>query len=645
MKIIKTVILLFLVILELKSQESVEYKPKTIKHLGPHVSYFIDLSGKTTSAEIAKQSFVPNTSDILNLGPQMVPVWVRIKITNTQLENLYLELAAPLLEVVELYEEESGVLKNIFTGGFTHPFEARPIKIETWLFDLNIPIQTTKTYYLKVASGYPLQLPLTVSDKNSFVEHNQKHNLFWGIYMGVVAFAFLYNLFIYFSVREKTYLYYLGYVFFSALFYLALPGFDFKFLYPAIPILNFYFVIMVCITNVFVVLFTMRFLQITKEIKWLYWYGTGIKLFFALLIPAAFLLPYGLIILLAQLFSLVLCLFTIIAGINGILRKVPTAKYFLMAWTLFITLTVIFLLTDQKVLPSNFFTLHSIFIGHMTEVLLLSFALADKINFLRRENEYKQKQIIFHLEENEKIQLKANRELEHKVVERTSEIVKQKDIIQAEKLRSDELLLNILPAETAEELKRTGVAQAKQLHATSVLFADIKDFTNITGGLNPEELVFEINECFTAFDKIMEKHSLEKIKTIGDAYMAAGGIPDPNTSNASDAVHAALEMMEFIKTLNAQKKGTNRKIFDIRIGINSGPVIAGIVGIKKFAYDIWGDTVNIASRMESSSEAGRINISHSTFALVKDQFDCSYRGKIEAKNIGQIEMYFVNGLK
>ncbi|HWJ92743.1 MAG TPA: adenylate/guanylate cyclase domain-containing protein [Flavisolibacter sp.] len=221
------------------------------------------------------------------------------------------------------------------------------------------------------------------------------------------------------------------------------------------------------------------------------------------------------------------------------------------------------------------------------------------------------------------------------ISDRTHELV-------MEKKKSDELLLNILPADTAEELKITGSAQAKQYPSVTVLFADFRGFTRLSEKLHPQVLVAELNFFFSAFDRIVEKYNIEKIKTIGDAYMCAGGLPVENDTHAEDVVKAAVEMRDFIRQHRSKE---SELVFEIRIGVNTGPVVAGIVGLRKFAYDIWGDTVNIASRMETTSEPGKINISGATYELIKDRFDCVYRGKINAKNKGEIDMYFVEGLK
>ncbi len=220
---------------------------------------------------------------------------------------------------------------------------------------------------------------------------------------------------------------------------------------------------------------------------------------------------------------------------------------------------------------------------------------------------------------------------------------KSKKIIEKEKDRSENLLLNILPSEIAEELKAKGSVDARDFDQVSVLFTDFKGFTNRSEKLSARELVKEINQCFEAFDHICGNYNIEKIKTIGDAYMAGGGLPVPSEDAVKNTVLAALEMQAFMENRAAEKKATNEIPFEMRVGIHTGPVVAGIVGVKKFQYDIWGDTVNTASRMESSGEVGKINISQDTYAIIKDdpQFSFTARGKIKAKGKGEVEMYFV----
>ena len=208
--------------------------------------------------------------------------------------------------------------------------------------------------------------------------------------------------------------------------------------------------------------------------------------------------------------------------------------------------------------------------------------------------------------------------------------------------RSEELLLNILPAHTARELKDRGTTEARHYDEASILFADIKGFTMLSEKLPPGELVELLNTYFRAFDQIMVKYGLEKIKTIGDAYMAVGKLPEGNKATAIEVVQAALAMQRFAQKQIEAHIGNGAPSFAFRIGIHTGPVVAGVVGIKKFQYDIWGDTVNMAARMEQSGEPGRVNISEDTYALVKAQFACTHRGKIAAKNKGEVDMYYVD---
>jgi len=209
------------------------------------------------------------------------------------------------------------------------------------------------------------------------------------------------------------------------------------------------------------------------------------------------------------------------------------------------------------------------------------------------------------------------------------------------KKKSDDLLLNILPFETAEELKQKGSAEAKKFNEVTVMFTDFKEFTLISEHMSAEELVNVIHYYYSEFDNIITKHNLEKIKIIGDSYMCAGGLPVPNKTHACDVVRAALELQEFVASQRAIRKIRGEYFFELRIGINTGPLIAGIVGSKKFAYDIWGETVNTASRLENTGEIDKVNISGTTYEQIKDQFTCIHRGKVIVKHNKEIDMYFV----
>ncbi len=253
---------------------------------------------------------------------------------------------------------------------------------------------------------------------------------------------------------------------------------------------------------------------------------------------------------------------------------------------------------------------------------------------LRRNN----KKLIHELQE-------YNEQLEERVKQRTLEIEKQKKQLETEKTKSDALLLNILPDEIAAELKKFGKSYARRHENVSVLFADIEGFTSIAQNLTPDLLVTQLDEAFRGFDYITGKYGMEKIKTIGDAYMCASGLPLDDEEHAQNAVKAAIDMQEFITELGRSKLIQDLPVFRIRIGIHSGPVVSGVVGTKKFVYDIWGDTVNLASQMEQQGVPGKINISGQTYELVKNIFECEQRGKIPTKNKTEIDMYFVKNCK
>ena len=616
------------------AQKTIQIQGDERLFIGKSMEYFVDSTQHLGIHDVMNKTFTACHTDILNLGNTPYPVWMRFSVASKKEKELFLEINAPLLSKLEVYQMDRDSLKFLFNGGFLKPFRERPVYFENWLFDLHLEEGITSSIYVKGQSIFPFQIPIAVSSKIKFVEDNQFHDLFWGIYMGVMLFAFIYNFFIYLSVKERSYLYYLLYIVFTVGFYLGLEGFGFQLFWPDAPGFNPIFPIFVSFGNCAITLFTLRFLRINKDQKVLFYWGWTSNIIFILIAILNVAGVYEMALGLSQLFSLLVCIFYITAAIVSLRRGVPTAKYFLIGWSAFLGLVILFILALNDVVPSNFFTTHGIFIGHMTEVLLLSFALADRINVLKKENEKKQMEIIIQLEENQQLQTKVNRELEQKVSERTAQLEAQKKL-------SDELLLNILPAEVADELKAKGSADAKMIDQVTVLFTDISGFTLLAQNLSASELVSELNECFSTFDRIMLKYGIEKIKTIGDSYMAAGGLPTPNATHAKDVVNAALDIQQYMVEYKIRNITVGKPYFELRMGVHTGAVVAGIVGLKKFAYDIWGDTVNTASRMESSGEVEKINISQTTYELVKDEFDCEYRGKISAKNKGVMDMYFV----
>jgi adenylate cyclase len=272
-------------------------------------------------------------------------------------------------------------------------------------------------------------------------------------------------------------------------------------------------------------------------------------------------------------------------------------------------------LASLRILPLWYFSRLAVFF-YLIGVSLIIWAIYNFLNLRFARNLYQLEQIIN---------------------KRTEDLIIEKE-------KTEALLANVLPKNTASEIMEKGKATKIKYNFVTVLFSDIQGFTKIAEETNPEILIDELDKFFFYFDSVVEKFGIEKIKTIGDAYMCAGGIPEKNRTNPVEVILAALEMKAYMIRLKETSELEGMKYWDIRIGIHTGTVVAGVVGQKKLSYDIWGDTVNTASRMESSGEAGRINISGTTYEFVKEFFTCEYRGKMPVKYKGELEMYFVNGI-
>lgn len=225
------------------------------------------------------------------------------------------------------------------------------------------------------------------------------------------------------------------------------------------------------------------------------------------------------------------------------------------------------------------------------------------------------------------------------------ELKKLNKSLDLSKKETEEVLLNILPKRVAKELRETGKAKPVFYESASILFTDFKGFTKLSEKFTTEELIHQLDQFFCYFDSIMQIYKIEKIKTIGDAYMCVAGIPEKDPNHAVNIIKAGLELADYMNIVNTINSQQGIPPWEIRIGVHSGPLVAGVVGTKKFCYDVWGDSVNVASRMESSGVPGRVNISGHTYEMIKDKFICEYRGKVAAKNKGEIDMYFVNAAK
>lgn len=266
------------------------------------------------------------------------------------------------------------------------------------------------------------------------------------------------------------------------------------------------------------------------------------------------------------------------------------------------------------------------------------------IDFKSRELTFEQREALRRLSRQTMVHLELRRQL----LER-NEMLRQlehaRDCVVAEKAESDRLLLNILPPSIADELKASGRVQPRFFDSATAIFIDFTGFTRIVETMEPASVIDQLDQHFTKFDDIIANHRLEKLKTIGDAYLAVGGVPDRNRSHAMDASLCALQILDHLTKLNRQREKLHLPAWLARIGINTGPVIAGVVGKHKFTYDIWGNTVNVAERVEAAGVAGRISIAESTWQHIKGRFETEARGAVEVKHKGLVNMYFLNRIR
>ncbi|MDZ4707202.1 MAG: adenylate/guanylate cyclase domain-containing protein [Saprospiraceae bacterium] len=658
-RVFRTYIFFYLILAvtagSLRAQEIVLDAALTEITINSCLSFYDSLSTVPFSelAEDSRESrFTQQTLAPVKLVKPGNTYWLKFRLFNADSRDKEFVLSFDYWSYVDIYYKDTA--QNTFQSkktGILLPFRSRDYPKGNNNYIL-LPIKPNQVIdcFVRLNVKYiksdlpPETLHFMVYERTYLDRYESWVRQYISLFMGIFMVMFLFNLFVYISTRDLNYLYYLVIVLMFMFLTADLSGYNVSILQfiPSFPFYKDYFNI-VCITtiSIFSILFIRRFLLVPQ--RYPFWEKV-FKGLLALILVDAFILWYdfrtG-----TDIANLVSLLFITVLGIvivKSVKDRYPTAGYLLAALIFSILGSFISIFAQLAWIPKNDFNLKfAMPLGNCLEMVLFSFALGYRINLLKKENEQKQLKIIEQLKENEILQNRTTAELENKVIERTNEIKIQKDIIEAEKEKSENLLLNILPKFTTEELKLTGKATPRYYESATVMFTDFVLFTEIASKMSPAELVEDLDYCFSCFDDIINKYGLEKIKTIGDAYMCAGGIPVPNTTHALDTVKAGLEIQQFVQSWKFRKLEKNQTPYELRVGIHTGPLTAGVVGKKKFAFDIWGSTVNLASRLEAGGAADRVNISGTTYELVKSVFKCQYRGKIPIKNKGEMDMYFV----
>jgi len=599
--------------------------------ISSYLETYIDLSGRLSLRDILnkhqKVLFMPNGDHYISLSTNKV-IWARLMVKNESSLNAEWKLIPHYSSILDYCIYPNGDTISQLTG-VDVPMNQRNESAMSPVLTFPLRKGETVVIYLRITTGSKQnntgKVNVDLSLGQVFEEAEKVEFSFQGMFGAVMLFSTLFVLLMYLSLRDKSFIYLACISFFALLYCWEASGMNKVVLFRNSSIYFLAFMSVINQSGGFIsgYFFYNSILPLREQaprLRRIFATLTFMQCLMALFrfITQNNLLPLDVLHFAAMLWFI--CMVVVV--VYFLLKKNRQAKFLVVATVLLAACAIINVLALENIVPPIF--LRSFQVGIVVYIVLLGVGAVDKVRQIRieKENLIREQNVV----------------LERRVEERTREL-------NSEKEKSDELLLNILPSETAHELKKHGKSKARSFEKVSVLFTDFKNFTKVSETLEPEELVETIHHIYSEFDNIIHKHNVEKIKTIGDSYMAAGGLPIANDTNPQDVVNAAIEILHFIEQEKRLKIAVNQPYFDIRIGINTGPVVAGIVGKKKFAYDIWGDTVNIASRMESSGEPGKINISGSTYELVKDKFECTYRGKIQAKNKGEIDMYFVEGKK
>ena len=583
-----------------------------------------------------------------------VSIWARYQIpVAPEAQRVFLRTTH--WERVEYYIVRDGRLVERHKVGTLVPLRERtahvtmtPAAFHAGLVALELPANTQVTVFARLSTENRfmpiISLRFSLWDAKQVVEGELRDRYAQGAFFGMLLLLVVYNFTLFcLNPRELSYLYYVITVVSGTTMLLGVVyGLTQEFLWPDHPAWDFYAMWIALPISIWsFVQFVRHYLNTPAyfrrsdiALKWVG--GIGLVLLPVYILPFATGHPLSInfTLLSAMLLGSVGTLLILGVSLLAMIKRHPLARLFFAAMLCTGAGFMITFGAQLGFLPEIEWTINAAQIGGVLTGILLSMGLGLRMRLLHKELADKQiedeRLRAEHEREKRELIEAQSRGLEAKILERTFELAATQE-------KSDALLANILPQAIIEELKAKGHSEPRRFEEASILFTDFSGFTEAVSTIPAKRLVQELDEIFRGFDDIMVAHGLEKIKTIGDAYMAAGGLPVANENHALRCVRAGLALVQFIETRNQ----TAAMKWGLRVGVHSGAVVAGIVGKNKYAYDVWGDTVNIASRLESAGEVNKVNISAYTFELVQAFFECEYRGKLAAKGKGEIDMYFV----
>lgn len=590
----------------------------------------LDIHDVRTSAYAAK--FMRRAP---NPGITTVAYWIHVTLSSAIATEYWLDSGNRTAQEVDAYVVlPDGQIQHMEAGS-RFPFAHRPLDTDSFVFPILVPAGQPVQVYLRLRStGYHhIAMHLSLWRPQEFRAQQRSEWMQWSVYLGMGTALALVNLMLWAYLRDKNHL---NYVF--SLFSMALGiscagggyGAAFRHFWPDWPA----FEQSIWGTSIAIsLLLPIRFVSNLIDMR----HGTPrlwkicsalVALFVIILtsyitlqsvIPASILQAMHVV----SAFVYLPIIPVMLAAVSIIALKGSRSARFIIG--AFLPVAAVSTFNSYQMNHGQPIELAAAMWASAFELLVMALALADKVYL-------EHKQMLAARQEKLDALRRSEQELEQKVVQRTLEL-------QREQSRTRDLLYNILPIELVSELEEKGSAAPARHESATVLFTDFAGFTSMAATMPADRMIAELNDIFAAFDDITDECGVEKIKTIGDAYMAAAGLPKPCADHAQRCVRAGLKMIGFIE----QRNRTTVFKWQLRVGIHSGPVVAGVVGKRKYAFDIWGDTVNIASRMESSGEAGKVNVSAYTSDLAREQFSCEYRGKVSAKGKGEVDMYFVVG--